>query len=55
MNPAQANNLCSSGHLQDQEAENIRWLIEECGEHPERVAKRLGITMAVLEQRLRRH
>jgi hypothetical protein len=44
--------LCA--HREDAEAENIRWLLE-LGEHPERIAKRLGITLDVLEQRLRRH
>lgn len=46
--------LDHSTHLARQRAENIRDLLS-MGEHPERICLRLGITMDVYEQTLRRY
>src|SRR5687767_221278 len=37
-------------HLNRQLEENIDWLMDECGIHPEVVAKRVGITFNTLEK-----
>lgn len=42
-------------HLHEQKAENIRFLRDECGMHPELVALQLGITIDDLEMTMRRH
>lgn len=46
--------LDHSTHLVRQRAENIRDLLD-MGEHPEHICVRLGITMDVYEQTLRRY